>query len=166
MECFHVMRPRRSRPRGSQLLTRPEALRTTLCYRSEMIALLLAVLMSVAPACAGVKTGIEVLEAEQFAPLRGKHIAIITNHTGITHDYRRTVDLLAHAPGVTVVAIFSPEHGISGKLDQPDVPSGKDEATGIPIYSLHNGGVYRPSAAMMQGVDALVYDIQDVGARF
>jgi uncharacterized protein YbbC (DUF1343 family) len=131
-----------------------------------MLRILLAILLAAAPAVARVKAGIEVLEAQQFAPLKGKHVGLITNQTGITSDYRRTIDLLAKAPGVTLVAIFSPEHGITGQRDEPGIESGKDQATGIPIYSLFNGGVYRPSEEMMRGVDALVYDIQDVGARF
>jgi len=132
----------------------------------QKIAVLMAVLLAALPSTARVKTGIEVLEAQQFAPLQGKRVGIITNHTGVTADNRRSIDILAKAPGVRLTAIFSPEHGITGTLDQSNVPSGRDEATGLPIYSLHNGGVYRPAPETLRDIDALVYDIQDVGARF
>jgi uncharacterized protein YbbC (DUF1343 family)/CubicO group peptidase (beta-lactamase class C family) len=111
-----------------------------------------------------VRSGIEVLAASGFAPLAGKRIGVITNHTGIDASGRSTLNLLLQAPGVKVRAIFSPEHGLSGQLDEK-VASGKDGATGLPVYSLY-GKTMRPSAAMLQGLDALVYDIQDVGVRF
>ncbi|MBI4643044.1 MAG: DUF1343 domain-containing protein [Deltaproteobacteria bacterium] len=111
-----------------------------------------------------VRPGIEVLAASGFAPLKGKNIGVITNHTGVDHKGRSTLRLLLQAPGVKVKAIFSPEHGLSGKLDEK-VASGKDSATGLPIYSLY-GNVKKPTAAMLKGLDALVYDIQDVGVRF
>jgi uncharacterized protein YbbC (DUF1343 family)/CubicO group peptidase (beta-lactamase class C family) len=111
-----------------------------------------------------VRPGIEVLAASGFAPLVGKRIGVITNHTGIDASGRSTLKLLLRAPGVKVRAIFSPEHGLSGVLDEK-VASGKDPATGLPVYSLY-GKVMRPTPKMLQGLDALVYDIQDVGARF
>ena len=111
-----------------------------------------------------VRPGIEVLAADGFAPLAGKRIGVITNHTGIDASGRSTLQLLLRAPGVKVRAIFSPEHGLSGQLDEK-VASGKDPATGLPVYSLY-GKVTRPTAEMLRGLDALVYDIQDVGARF
>lgn len=108
--------------------------------------------------------GIDVLEQENFAPLQGKRIGLITNQTGMDSEGRRTIDVLDHAPGVKLVAIFSPEHGIVGKEDTK-VASGTDAATGLPIYSLY-GKTLRPTAAMLHGIDALVYDIQDAGVRF
>jgi uncharacterized protein YbbC (DUF1343 family) len=111
-----------------------------------------------------VRPGIEVLAASGFAPLVGKRIGVITNNTGIDASGRSTLQLLLRAPGVKVRAIFSPEHGLSCQLDEK-VASGKDPATGLPIYSLY-GKVTRPTAEMLRGLDALVYDIQDVGARF
>ncbi len=111
-----------------------------------------------------VRPGIEVLAASGFAPLVGKRIGVITNHTGIDASGRSTLKLLLRAPGVKVRAIFSPEHGLSGALDEK-VASGKDPATGLHVYSLY-GKVTRPTAEMLRGLDALVYDIQDVGARF
>lgn len=111
-----------------------------------------------------VRPGIEVLAASGFAPLVGKRIGVITNHTGVDAAGRSTVKVLLHAPGVKVRAIFSPEHGLSGNLDAK-VSSGKDPGTGLSVYSLY-GEVKRPTAQMLRHLDALVYDIQDVGARF
>ena len=109
-------------------------------------------------------TGIDVLEAQNFAPLKGKRVGLITNQTGIDRFGRSTIDLLAHAPGVKLVALFSPEHGIRGLLDQR-VSSTTDAATGLPVYSLY-GDTDRPTDAMLAGLDALVFDIQDAGVRF
>ncbi len=111
-----------------------------------------------------VKPGIDVLASQNFAPLAGKNIGVITNHTGRSASGRSIVDLLRNAPGVKLKAIFSPEHGISGTLDEK-VASGRDPATGLPIYSLY-GTAKRPTPEMLRGLDALVYDIQDVGVRF
>ena len=108
--------------------------------------------------------GIDVLEQENFAPLQGKRVGLITNETGMDSAGRRTIDVLAHASGVKLVAIFSPEHGLAGKADS-NVASSTDEATGLPVYSLY-GDTRRPTDAMLQGIDALVYDIQDAGVRF
>ncbi len=111
-----------------------------------------------------VKTGIDVLEAEHFTALAGKHVGLITNATGRASDGQRTADLLAHAPGVKLVALFSPEHGLESSADA-NVASTRDASTGLPVYSLY-GDVRRPTAEMLEGIDALVFDIQDVGARF
>src|SRR5271165_2662897 len=109
-------------------------------------------------------TGIDVLEAEKFAPLVGKRVGLITNQTGIDRNGRSTIDLLAHAPGVKLVALFSPEHGIRGTIDAR-VSSTRDDVTGLPIYSLY-GETERPTDAMLAGLDVLVFDIQDAGVRF
>jgi uncharacterized protein YbbC (DUF1343 family) len=111
-----------------------------------------------------VQTGIDVLAAEKFAPLAGLRVGLITNHSGIDSVGRRTVDLLHKAPNVKMVAIFSPEHGFSGKAEGK-VSSMKEPLTGLPIYSLY-GDVARPTQKMLVGLGALVFDIQDVGARF
>ena len=111
-----------------------------------------------------VQTGLDVLESQKFAPLRGKHIGIITNHTGLDSQGKSTIDALTRAPGVQVVALFSPEHGLAGRLDEK-VSSTKDAATGLPIYSLY-GETNRPTDEMLQGIDTLVFDIQDAGVRF
>ncbi|MBZ5641432.1 MAG: DUF1343 domain-containing protein [Acidobacteriia bacterium] len=109
-------------------------------------------------------TGIDVLEAQDFAPLKGKRVGLITNQTGVDRNGRSTIDLLAHAPGVKLVALFSPEHGIRGLADER-VLSTTDAATGLPVYSLY-GDTERPTDAMLAGLDALVFDIQDAGVRF
>ncbi len=111
-----------------------------------------------------VRTGIDVLEKEHFAPLKGLRVGLITNETGVDSEGRRTIDLLNHAPDVHLKAIFSPEHGLWGKEDSA-VASSTDPATGLPVYSLY-GKTRRPSARMLEGLDALVFDIQDVGVRF
>ncbi len=113
-----------------------------------------------------VKTGIDVLAAGHFAALAGKHVGLITNSSGRAGDGSRTIDLLQHAPGVKLVALFSPEHGLEGSASEgAKVDSSRDAATGLPIYSLY-GDTQRPSAQMLEGIDTLVFDIQDVGARF
>jgi len=110
------------------------------------------------------ESGIDVLLKEGFKPLEGLRIGLITNHSGIDSAGRRTIDLLCKAPGVTLKAIFSPEHGLSGKADDK-VPSTEDALTGLPVYSLY-GDSLRPTGAMLDGLDALVFDIQDIGVRF
>ncbi len=109
-------------------------------------------------------TGIDVLEREGFAPLNGQRVGLITNQTGRDGQGRRTIDLLDRAPNVELVAIFSPEHGIRGRAEG-SVAHSRDEATGVPIYSLY-GEHRRPTPDMLRGIDTLVFDIQDVGARF
>ncbi len=109
-------------------------------------------------------TGIDVLEQENFASLAGKRIGLITNQTGMDRDGRSTIDLFAHAPGVKLVALFSPEHGIRGTEDS-NLPSTTDTATGLPIYSLY-GETRRPTPEMLAGLDAIVFDVQDAGVRF
>jgi uncharacterized protein YbbC (DUF1343 family) len=111
-----------------------------------------------------VQTGVDVLEAENFAPLAGRRVGLITNSTGVDAAGRRTIDLLYHAPGVKLLALFSPEHGIEGQADTR-APSSTDAATGLPVYSLY-GDVERPTERMLEGLDALVFDIQDAGVRF
>jgi len=112
-----------------------------------------------------VQTGLDVLEAQKFAPLKGKHVGLITNHTGLDSQEKTTIDRLAHAPGVQLVALFSPEHGLAGKLDVNVVTSSKDPSTGLPVYSLY-GENKRPTDEMLEGIDAFVFDIQDAGVRF
>ncbi len=111
-----------------------------------------------------VATGLDVLEAENFAPLKGQRIGILTNQTGVDGEGRRGVDLLNQAPGVRLSAIFSPEHGLQGIFDEK-ILSGIDAATGLPVYSLY-GDTRKPTAPMLHDIDALVFDIQDAGVRF
>jgi uncharacterized protein YbbC (DUF1343 family)/CubicO group peptidase (beta-lactamase class C family) len=111
-----------------------------------------------------VQTGVDVLEAEQFKMLAGRRVGLITNHSGCDATGRRTIDLLHRAQGVKLKAIFSPEHGLLGTADQR-VPSTTDPDTGLAVYSLY-GETERPTDRMLEGLDALVFDIQDVGVRF
>jgi uncharacterized protein YbbC (DUF1343 family) len=106
-----------------------------------------------------------VLVRDNFRQLAGKRVAVITNHTGLDRDRRRTAALLAKAEGVTLVAIFGPEHGATGTYDQANVPDARDEETGVPVKSLY-GKTKRPTAEMLADVDAIVFDIQDIGCRF
>ncbi len=111
-----------------------------------------------------VLTGIDVLAAENFARLRGKRVGLLTNHTGRSRQGESTIDLMARAPGVTLAALFSPEHGIRGEADAV-VESSRDAKTGVPIHSLY-GKTLRPTAAMLDSLDVVVVDLQDVGVRF
>ena len=113
-----------------------------------------------------VLTGIDVLVRDGFKQLRGKRVGLLTNHTGRSRAGAATIDLLHNAPGVTLVSLFSPEHGIRGVLEA-DVPAEKDEKTGLTIHSLfYKGGTGRPQEGSLTGIDTLVIDLQDVGVRF
>lgn len=113
-----------------------------------------------------VKTGLDVLASEGFARLRGKKIGLLTNHTGIDRLRRRNIDLLASAPDVSLESIFTPEHGLAGELDQPDIADGVDQRSGVAVHSLYRSERKRPTAEQLRDLDALVFDIQDIGARF
>jgi uncharacterized protein YbbC (DUF1343 family)/CubicO group peptidase (beta-lactamase class C family) len=112
-----------------------------------------------------VDTGLDVLVREKFARWKGKRIGLITNHTGITRDGRRNVDVML-AEGVQVAALFAPEHGIHGREDREGIADSVDPKTKIRIWSLYNDPERRPTAQMLRGVDALVFDVQDIGTRF
>ena len=112
-----------------------------------------------------VTTGIEVLRNELFAPLKGKRVGLITNPTGVDSRLRSTVDILKSAPGVNLVALFGPEHGVRGDHAAGDrVGSYTDRETGLPVYSLY-GKTRKATPEMLKGIDILVYDIQDIGCR-
>lgn len=111
-----------------------------------------------------VLNGIDVLERDNFKQLAGMRVGLVTNHTGRDREGRQTIDILHKAPGVKLLALFSPEHGIRGVADEK-VSDSRDEATGLPIYSLY-GESRRPSPEQLKDLDALVFDIQDIGARF
>ncbi|MBA3948896.1 MAG: DUF1343 domain-containing protein [Acidobacteria bacterium] len=111
-----------------------------------------------------VLTGLDVLVSSNFAELKGRRVGLITNHTGRSRTGATTIDLLHKAPGVTLAALFSPEHGIRGILDAT-VPSSVDEQTDLTIHSLY-GDTRRPTDQMLRGLDTLVIDLQDIGARF
>ncbi len=111
-----------------------------------------------------VLTGIDVLRDNNFKDLSGLSIGLITNHTGKDSNGIRTIDLLANAPDVKLIAIFSPEHGLDGNSESR-INSSIDIKTGLPVYSLY-GNSLKPDDNMLSGIDALVFDIQDAGVRF
>lgn len=110
--------------------------------------------------------GIDVLERAGFSALKGQRVGLCTNHTGIDSERRATADVLKDAPGVRLVRLFSPEHGIRGQLDQEGIPDSVDARTGLPVVSLYKAGQRAPSPADLAGLDALVFDVQDIGCRF
>src|SRR5208337_2309215 len=119
-----------------------------------------------------VQLGIDVLEASNFAPIRAsvgnKRTGLLTNQTGVDSLGRRTIDILAHASGIALDAIFSPEHGVTGTLDSADIGNSRDAATGVPVYSVYGAtdAARRPPPAVLKNLDAVVVDLQDAGARF
>ena len=121
-----------------------------------------------------VKTGLDVLEENNFDRLRPaqpgqvRRIGVLTNQTGVDAQGRRTIDMLAHVDGLKLTAIFSPEHGVTGMLDTAAIGNTVDSATGVPVYSVYGDtdAKRRPPLDVMRNLDAVVYDIQDVGARF
>jgi uncharacterized protein YbbC (DUF1343 family) len=118
-----------------------------------------------AQAAAGVVPGIEVLLRDSLHLVRGKRVGLLTNHSGRDRQGRSTIDLLFKAPGVTLTALFGPEHGIRGVAKAGEkIDSSVDSATGVKVYSLY-GDVKVPTPEMLSDIDVLVYDIQDVGAR-
>jgi uncharacterized protein YbbC (DUF1343 family) len=144
---------------------------------AHLAALALAAILS---ACAGpvqrpgspsgTLSGLDVLVRDGFRPLRGKRVGVISNRTGVDRRGRSIVDLLADAPGVELTAIFSPEHGFAASSEIENIASGRTKVRGkeIPRYSLYSGGIsgMRPKPEQLQGLDVLVFDIQDIGARF
>lgn len=115
-----------------------------------------------------VLTGIDVVEAQDFAPLKGKRIGLLTNQTGVDSSGRRTIDVLAHASGIQLTAIFSPEHGVTGSLDTTKIGDSRDAVTGTPVYSVYGAtdAARHPALDVLHKLDAVVIDIQDAGARF
>lgn len=112
-----------------------------------------------------IKTGIEVLKADNFKILEGKRVGLITNPTGVDNAMRSTIDILHEAPNVELVTLFAPEHGVRGEAHAGDqVKNIIDERTGLPVYSLH-GKTRVPQPEMLEGLDVIVYDIQDIGCR-
>ncbi|MCZ6795395.1 MAG: DUF1343 domain-containing protein [Planctomycetota bacterium] len=130
------------------------------------IVVLLPVL-PVLPGCGTTefRTGLAVLEETGFAELRGRRVAVVTNPTGVNSRLRSVVDLLAEQPEVRLVAIFAPEHGVRGAAEAgEEVSDARDPRSGVPIYSLY-GERRRPSPAMLDGVEVILFDVQDVGVR-
>lgn len=130
-------------------------------------AVLLAAALACAPAPAAgpasVRPGVEVFVEHPPALVRGKRVGLITNHSGIDRQRRSTIDLLRAMAALRLVALYSPEHGIRG-VAQRRVASSVDQKTGLPVHSLY-GDTYRPTPQMLEGIDVLVYDIQDLGVR-
>jgi len=114
---------------------------------------------------AQVKTGIEILKENNFAEIKGKKVGLITNPTGVDKDLNSTIDILFQAPNVKLVALFAPEHGVRGDYYAGDnVENTIDPKTNLPVYSLH-GKFKKPTKEMLNDIDALIYDIQDIGCR-
>jgi len=123
-----------------------------------------------------VKAGIDVLEEHNFEFIVGppgsngtkKKIGLLTNQTGVDSQGRRTIDVLAHAPGISLDAIFSPEHGVTGAVDTTEIGDSRDAATGVPVYNVYGAtdAARRPSVDVLKTLDAVVVDIQDAGVRF
>ncbi len=116
------------------------------------------------PGTREVYTGLDVLELDHFSPFQGKRIGLITNQTGVDRFGKRNIDVM-RAAGIKLAALFSPEHGIAGAEDRENIGDAVDAASGIKIWSLY-GKTRRPTPEMLRGVDLLVFDIQDIGARF
>ena len=112
-----------------------------------------------------VMTGIDVLEQQAFKCLQGKRVGLITNPTGVNRHLVSTVDVLNNAPGVNLVALYGPEHGVRGDVHAGDkVDNIKDAKTGLPVYSLY-GKTRKPTAEMLKDIDLMFYYIQDIGCR-
>ena len=112
-----------------------------------------------------VRPGVEVLERRGFEGLKGKRVGLVTNPSGVDRNLRSTVDILFNAPGVNLVALYGPEHGVRGDVwAGGKVQDAVDEATGLPVFSLY-GKTRKPTKEMLKDIDILVYDIQDVGTR-
>jgi uncharacterized protein YbbC (DUF1343 family) len=129
-----------------------------------ILAVVVVVVFGCAPQPPKVVTGIEAMKRDGFRQLSGRKVGVITNHTGVDNQGNRLIDLLHQAKGVEVVAIYSPEHGLYGTKDEK-IEDMADPKTGLKVYSLY-GKTRRPTTQMVKGIDTLVYDIQDVGARF
>lgn len=121
--------------------------------------------LGLGPANHATLTGLDVLEQEGFAALKGKRVGLLTNQTGVDRQGRRNVDVML-AGGLKVTALFGPEHGITGTQDQPTVADSRDPATGLPVFSLYANSRFRLTPEMLKGIDTLVFDMQDVGVRF
>ena len=133
-----------------------------------LLVITLAALLSSGTACVAepvVKTGVEVLRDRGFEGLVGRKVGLVTNPSGVDRNLNSTIDILYNAPGVELVALYGPEHGVRGDVYAGGkVSDSVDEATGLPVYSIY-GSTRKPTPEMLEGIDVMVYDIQDVGAR-
>ncbi len=131
----------------------------------KFLIAIFAGLLAVGAAAQTVKPGIEVLRDQNFAPLQGKRVGLITNPTGVDNNLRSTIDILHEAPGVELVGLYAPEHGVRGDVHAGDhVDNSVDPATGVTVFSCY-GATRKPTPEMLKGVDVLIYDIQDIGCR-
>ena len=134
-------------------------------YRHILCTAALLLVAASALAAPRVKPGVEVLRDRGFAGLEGKRVGLVTNPSGVDSRLRSTIDILFEAPDVRLVALYAPEHGVRGDVYAGGkVESGKDARTGLPVHSLY-GDTRQPTKEMLQGIDIMVYDIQDVGSR-
>lgn len=131
----------------------------------KKILFLVCAIFIACSASSQVKPGIEVLRDNDFAPLKGKRVGLITNPTGVDRNLKSTIDILNEAADVELVALYAPEHGVRGDIHAGDkVENAIDPATGVPVYSVF-GKTRKPTPEMLKDVDVLVYDIQDNGCR-
>ena len=137
-------------------------LKPTICRVAVLMA---AAMMALTVSAQKVKTGIEMLKANNFKQLEGKRVGLVTNPTGVDNFMKSDIDILHEAKNVKLVALFGPEHGVRGSVHAGDhVGNAADPTTGVPVYSLY-GKSRIPSKEMLQGIDVLIYDIQDIGCR-
>ncbi len=158
-QSFIVIMANRNHPRGGRSIN---------SWRSKVASVVAAALSLETPAVAKAQstfTGLDVLARQNFAPLAGKRVGLITNQTGLDRQGRRNIDLM-RAAKVNLVTLFAPEHGIAGAVDTNDIADAVDVSTGLPVRSLYGNGRTQVTAGMFKELDAVVFDIQDVGARF
>lgn len=151
---------------------KPSASPTVIALRRAVSNAVAAAIAPAVPVAANMplQTGLEVLMAEDFKRLQGKKIGVVCNHTAVDRKYRHLVDLMVEKK-LDIVALFGPEHGIRGDVDEGVSGSSKDAKTGLTVYSLYDYKVpketrFRPTTEMLQGIDTLVFDIQDIGSRY
>ncbi len=154
-QSFIVIMANRNHPRGGRSIN---------SWRSK-VASVVAAALSAEPARQGTLTGLDVLARQNFSPLAGQRVGLITNQTGIDRQGRRNIDLM-RAARVNLVTLFAPEHGIAGAVDTNDIVDAVDAPTGLPVRSLYGNGRTRVTSGMFKELDVVVFDIQDVGARF
>jgi uncharacterized protein YbbC (DUF1343 family) len=140
-------------------------MRSNIVFYFRTFTLLYCLFAMLACSNTAVLTGIDVLSQDGFAPLSDRRVALLTNHTGVDRRGQSTIRHLHDAENIELVKIFSPEHSLSGKLDIPLIADDVEADTGVPILSLY-GTVRRPTPAMLEGIDTVVFDIQDIGTRF
>ena len=136
------------------------------CRLAASVAAFMLLCVSVTAYASGpVLTGLEVLQERNFVGLTGKRVGLVTNPSGVDRNLRSTIDILYNAPGVELVALYGPEHGVRGDVYAGGkVSDSVDDRTGLPVYSLY-GPTRKPEPEMLEGIDVMVYDIQDTGAR-